>query len=249
LFSHRARVDVANQAFTRLDALLFLNQGCQVADPRYTAFKQFLALRCKDIQRIASHTRNEYTVADVENEAWLIASDLVGDEDFTAHFLNPEFQGTLLRYLYQQLVKYKERKFRNPVRLDQKDDDGPDQYDLLGGAGNNDTPDPLAILIASEDAPPGNDEPNPHDTQAGAYVHLLRRHKGSIRDLAEYLRISVSHCYRCIARARELARYQSALSFSMARDDMRIRRWRNFRVRGVARRLDSGLQGRLGRLL
>ena len=212
-------------------------------DPWYAAFKRFITLRDKDIRRIASHTRGEYTVSDVQNEGWLIACDLAGTEDMMVTTLaGPEFQETVLGHLYQRLVRYGDRKVRHAVRLDQKDQDGPDKYDLLDEAGGAELLDPLATLMAQEAKPPQNDDPSPHDTQAGAFVYLLRRNGRNVRSLADYLLISVSHCYRRIARERHLVEHQCSMAFGTAHDDpgFPLRRWRNFRIRRTIPQLNSG---------
>lgn len=207
-------------------------------------------LRNRDIRRIASHTRGEYSPLDVEHEAWLLACDLAGVGDVVAALANPEFQDTLLRYLYQNLVRYRERKIRTAVRLDQEDEDSPDKYDLISASNVDNTCNPLETLIASESSTLHSEQACSLDSVAGAYVFLLQRHGGNMRTLADYLSISVSHCYRCCAKARHLAVNQHPIPYgAMGGTESSVRPWRKYRARRAMLRANSQIPTRTTLLL
>jgi hypothetical protein len=95
-----------------------------------------------------------------------------------------------------------------------------------------DASDPLAALIARESARPHDDDPSPHGSLAGAYVHLLDRY-GDMRALADYLLISISYCYRCYAKARLLAQSQHSVFCGATHSHDGVfapKRWRSFRI-------------------
>lgn len=213
-----------------------------MTDPKHSAFERFLIARDKDIRRISRHTRGEFTPSDVQSEAWLITDYLPWSGDIAIDLGNTAYQETLLSHLYQRLVRYTERTVRHALRLDQQDrDEAPaDRYDLLNNSSNGGTHDPLALLIAQESTSSQNDEPNPHQSLASAYLHLLRRHGGRVDTLAGYLLISTSHCYRCCSKARHLARCQRTLCMTPShdQDDRALKPWRKFRVTRIARQLD-----------
>jgi hypothetical protein len=188
----------------------------------------------------------------VEQDAWLIACDLAETQDVAAYLASPEHQEMLLRYLYQHVVRYRERKIRHAIRLDQDREEGPDKYDLLSNSSARDIPDPLAALIARESERLQDDEPSPHGSVAGAYAYLLRNYGDNMRALADYLLISVSYCYRCYARAGQLARSQHSIFCGATHDDKTVlppRRWRNYRVQRAALQPTSDLHERARLLL
>jgi hypothetical protein len=161
-----------------------------------------------------------------------------------ADIVHPEFQEKVLSYLYQYFVRYTEHNVRNAVRLDrQAYEDGPaDRYDLLDHLSAGGFSDPLSLLLAWESTSPGDEEPDPLHTQAGAYYHLLGRHGGKIRTLAEYLQISTSHCHRCYGRVRRQAASQWSMAFAPAANatEPPLKPWRKFRARRAPRQLDFG---------
>ena len=215
------------------------------------AFREFVALRATAICRIARRTRGEFSILDVQGEAWLLAHELAGTDGITAFLALEVNQDKLLGYLYKRLVCYRECKIRHAVRLDQQEDDSPDKYDVLCRPGVGELADPLEILQTAESPPPGNEVPGPYDSPAAAFVHLLSRHGGSMRAVANYLRISVSHCYRRCAKARHLAEFQRSIPIhtGSAGGDLPLRPWRSFQLPKALRRGNLEVHSRNSPLL
>jgi hypothetical protein len=63
------------------------------------------AQRKVDLERIKRNTRSEHELADVINEAWLMASELRARKGVAVNFLDGSFQDLLISYLYQHLVR------------------------------------------------------------------------------------------------------------------------------------------------
>jgi hypothetical protein len=217
-----------------------------VADPKHSAFEQFLIDRYKDIRRIANSTRRDFTVEDVSNQAWIFAVELSQDGDVETSIVDPAFQDKVISYLYQYFVRYTEKNVRHALRLDQQaSEDGPaDQYGLLDHLPTNGLADPLTVLLALESAPSEEYEPDPLQTQAGAYYYLLGRHGGAISNLASHLLISKSHCYRCYGKARRQAESQWAMDFGPADQATAppLKPWRKFRAQRGRRQIDVAFQ-------
>ena len=81
-------------------------------NPEDPAFEQFVAQRKSDLQRISRHTQGEHQLADVMNEAWLVAHGLQSRNSVVVDFLSRSFQDLLISHLYQRLVRYTEQNVR-----------------------------------------------------------------------------------------------------------------------------------------
>lgn len=197
------------------------------------AFDRFVARRKKDLRRIASHTRGEHEFSDVVSEAWLLSQtmSLAAAEGFDLD--QPSAQQRLLSHLYQHLVRYTELNVRHAVRLDHAVPGGEDDdcHPLMRALVSDDGRDPLAELIARDDATLHDGHVDGHGSLAAAYVLLLRRFDNRMRDVAAHLLISESWAYQRCARARELAIWQRSVP-TCSRDERFVPGpWRAYRLR------------------
>src|SRR3546814_6187171 len=71
-----------------------------------------------------------------------------------------------------------------------------------------DSSQPLDVLLAREAATDLPQEPEPHESRADAYLYLLQCHDNQMKDIADYLLISLSYCYFRIREARQMASIQ-----------------------------------------
>jgi hypothetical protein len=203
--------------------------------PDNDAFMRFIERRKKDIERISKHTRGECTAAAVISTAWIVATEIGESREGSNSLDDPEFEQLLLSYLYQRLIRYTNRRLRYAISLDQKDsDDGTDRYNYLGISDGDSSTDPLTQLLVCEEASARSARyPNPYESPASGYAHLLREHDNSFRRLAEFLRISLSYCYHCYNKAHRLAAYQLSLPMMTKTDrgeDLVLKPWRTFRL-------------------
>jgi hypothetical protein len=216
------------------NAMPHSNARQEAVSKRMDAFTKFTVARRPDLRRIARHTQGEHSVEDVVNEAWLLAAHLWERGDIAADFGDTAFQQRLLAHLYQKLVRYTERNIRHALRLDHptRDESTTPLIDRLADAGT----DPLSTAIAAQECPSSR-----NDTVfslAVAYLFLLRRFNNRMRALANHLLISLSHAYRCCARARWLVAQQHSLPWKPSDAKTALRPWRTFRARHTPRQLE-----------
>src|SRR5690606_39508618 len=96
--------------------------------------------------------------------------------------------------------------------------------------------DPLSHLLADEEPAEGDGEHHP--SLAGAWVKLLWMNGGRIRTVARKLLISVSHTYRCHAKAIHLAETQTPIPFDFKGLETHLGPWRRSRVVRIPRQLE-----------
>lgn len=196
------------------------------------AFDRFLTLRNKDLRRIARHTQGEMELCDVQSEAWLMAQRLFERRGVLIEFDNAQHQELLLSHLYQQLVRYTELQVRHAVRLDHwahGDDPANDTHPILNKLSADDSSDPLALLVAKEEASAELVDASHHGSLAGAYVRLLHHFDNRMQTVAEHLLISLSYCYQRCRKARVLVQWQLSLPIDVDHDRL-PGAWRRFKL-------------------
>lgn len=209
------------------------------------AYLQFVATRKKKLAMIAYRTDHEYQREDVENEAWLLAEAMQCELGPGFDLADPGCQDQLLARLYSRLVKFTEKNVRYGVRLDHYaySDDEHACHPLLRKLAADNGADPLTVILENESIVPEPPEPDPHHSRAASYLWLLRRFDNRMQQVADYLLISVSHCYRCCKRAQLLAEQQWPLPTlhsqpALQADDEPLKPWRPFRIRRPALQLE-----------
>lgn len=202
------------------------------------AFEQFITKRKRDLQRIASHTRGEYQVSDIQNEAWIISLDLQESKGIPIDFLNSRYQDLLLSHLYQRFVRYADHHVRYAIRFDhapQNDGWQDESHWLMRTLVGDDGRHPLSELLEREATSGRDAEPDCHHSLAAAYVYLLRHFDNRMHDVADYLLISLSHGYRLCAHARMLAAHQQPIIFrsTIINNGFFPKTWRRFRLQRI----------------
>jgi hypothetical protein len=205
-----------------------------MGDDEEAGFQRFLAEHRSWLALISRHTNGEFSVGDVSSEAWLLWRELwpKGKRLDLGHVDDARL---LLKYLYQKLVRYTDTKVRFAERLEQNafgDDDGVDATRLADRLVDDSALDPLQALLNQEGLQQRLPEPPSHESPASALIALLQAFDNRMSKLADYLLISLSHCYRCHAKARRWAIHQHPLRAPVrARDErMTPRPWRKFRI-------------------
>lgn len=215
------------------------------------AFVAFIRQYRKDLERIARHTCGEHERDDVAQEIWLMADAVARKTGVLRDFSNPAFQSLLLAFVYQKLVRYTELNVRYAVSLDHAPrhaENAEDAHPLLDRLAGSDGRDPLSDLLA--------DEVPCHDactndgvligTNAGAWVVFLRQCDNRMRTVAARLLVSLSHAYHCMAKARNRAAYQNAMSLKPPDTAVpRLGAWRKKRHLRVPRQLTLDFDPRL----
>jgi hypothetical protein len=174
-------------------------------------FMRFLAQCEDDLQRIARFAHNAPGIDDFRQQAWVEARELADERGSPPDDLDAAFRREVLRRLRRKLVD-RDRKLRYATRLDHGFD-GDDVHPLARRLASDDGRDPLAELLDAESPPsePEPDEDREPLSLALAWVMFLRRHDQRMPTVASRLLISVSHAYRCCAKARWLAVHQQPI--------------------------------------
>jgi len=169
-----------------------------VSGADFEAFQRFVSTTRQRFKSIAWKTDNEYTPEDIEGEAWLMAPVVAEKLGVALNFDDSFFQDRLVAFLYNELTTYGETVVRHAVKLDRhidgeevSIDDHPAMRKLVA----SEFSDPLQHLIAAEEATTEPREHEPHESRAGAYLHLLRRFDNRMKEVADHLLISSSYCY------------------------------------------------------
>lgn len=213
------------------------------------AFARFAEARKNDLRRISRATQGECSPGDVENEAFILAATLVS-KGTALHLDDRSHQELLIRHLYQSLVRYTELNVRHAVRLDHSPSGEEDEaHPLRNKLAAAEEFDPAVSVARSQDeALVDQQDPTPHESLAGAYVHLLRMFDNRMPRVAEHLLLSVSHSYRRVAQAKVLAALQRSLMEVCRRpeDGFVPKAWRRFKLKRTPEQLnfdfDAGVE-------
>lgn len=203
-------------------------------DQDHQAFERFLRDRRRNLQTIAKHTEQEFSLEDVQGEAWILAFELQEERGIPTHFADPSYQDQLCRFLYQKLVRYAETTVRYAVKLDHwafGDDPEHDSHPLLNKLSAEAGSDPLECLMAREDSVERAD-PSPHQSRASAYIRLLQHCDNRMREVACHLLISLSYCYHRFNEAMAMAQCQLVLpqALPLADEAFMPQPWRPFKI-------------------
>lgn len=204
------------------------------------AFKEFIAQRKADLERIRRSTRKEHELSDVENEAWLMAHQLKAKKAVKINFSDKSFQDLLISYLYQHLIRYTEQNIRHATRFDHAidgDDSDGDLHPLMRTLTSDDGQHPLTVLIEQEETSTRLFEINLSHSLAGAYVRLLHHFDNKMPAVARHLLISLSYAYRRCAYARLLANCQKSIPSPMMDETFIPGPWRRFRLQRIPTQL------------
>jgi hypothetical protein len=158
-----------------------------------------------------------------------MADELRTRKGLAMRFADPDYRGLLLSHLFQHFVRYAETTVRYAQRQ-RRGDDGEDAGFLVDSLPADAGLDPLHAWSEADEV--RSTEPDPQQSQASAYLHLFGCCGNDTRRLADRLMISVSHCYRRLAQARAVARWQHPMGVRCIGGDgrpLQPRTWRRFR--------------------
>ncbi|HDS1578253.1 TPA: hypothetical protein QEL15_000272 [Stenotrophomonas maltophilia] len=207
-------------------------------------FAAFVEQRRADLKRVARHTRGECREEDVINEAWLLAATWEEAGRESLDLAAPDDRSLLISHLYQKLVRYTDVNVRHAVRLDHAPGGEEGSHPLLERL-SVDGQDPLSVLQRCEQAPSLPGEGELKYSVASTYLLMLQHHNFRVSALARFLRLSVSHTYRCCADASLLSARQHALVLAPPIGMESLRPWRRYRALRIPRQLEFDFEDRL----
>lgn len=139
-------------------------------------------------------------------------------------------QELILSYTYQRLVHYCDKKVRNSQRLDHGCfDNEPDLYDRVA---DQEGEDPLDALMREQQESLEQDMLASLGISVGAvWLSMLDRCGGRMVRLAQFLKLSLSHSYRCYQKVRQLTATQAPLPFEASDQAVaEVKAWRPYRL-------------------
>jgi len=207
-------------------------------------FAAFVEQQRADLKRVARHTQGECSEQDVINEAWLLAATWGDEGREPLDLAAPDDRTLLISYLYQKLVRYTDVNVRHAVRLDHAPSGEEGGHPLLARL-SADGQDPLSFLQLREEAPLPPGEGELKYSVASTYLVMLQHHNFRVPALARFLRLSISHTYRCCAGASALSAWQHALVLAPPISMESLRPWRRCRALRVPRQLEFDFEDRL----
>ncbi len=212
----------------------------------FPSFQQFIENASRSISVISRETRGEYACEDITSELWITAADLQEKKNIEINFVDPQHQALILSYTFQRLVHYCEKKVRTAKRLDHGYfDDAPSLYDITADQeGEN----PLDQLVLEQQAEAEKDVLDALGISIGAvWLAMLDRFGGRMVCVARFLKLSVSHSYRCYRKVQWLSATQMPLALE-ARNSGAVRclrPWRPCKIYRIPEQLDFDFEARL----
>jgi hypothetical protein len=177
----------------------------------YQLFETFIKGALANLRRIARATRNEKTVDDLQQDAFLIACEIAEKRGYEIDFSDEADQSLVLSYLNHRSVKRGDWKFRRAERIDatQIDDDG----EMANWFRNLAAPlssDPLVQLEARQSPSQLETILATSYSQAAAYLVILA-HFGDLKTIAAYLAVTIGALNTRFGRASEVVKTQPSL--------------------------------------
>jgi len=197
-------------------------------------FESFLQRHATELAAIARWSRGEYTLGDVQNDAYVRAYDLGAKRGHPLDLEDADDAALLLRRLRNHF-RYADVVVRRAQRLDHAaaGDGDRGHHWLMDVLAADNGEHPLSLLEALESYAPEPELPGPYHSEIAAWQWLLERFDRRMADIATFLLISVSWCHACRRRARHRAGMQWPLPHDLLISDDEIgaiQPWRKFKL-------------------
>lgn len=193
------------------------------------AYLQFVQDHRSDLRRIARASDNASSFADVQNEIWITADQLTSELGHEIDFSCNEHGQQILAWTYQRLVKYCDTTLRWATPFDSGDSpsDKPGLSEILTRGTEED---PAELLANMENNSVEQLEfRGGHTSASYAWLTLLGMCDNRMVMVARFLKISLSHSYRCYNRVLHLSRSQDYLPLTVVGPGEFVPRpWRRF---------------------
>lgn len=178
----------------------------------YRFFEAFIKNMAANFRGIARATKNEKTVEDLQQDAYIIAREIAHVRGHDVDFSDSEDQQLVMRYLNHRNVKRGDWKMRNAMRIDSSslDDDG----DLICWSRDliaDENSDPVTGLLRKEFPAELERLLTTSYSQATAYVLTFFHFGNDSHSISDYLAITKSTLDRRIRSARLIVGMQPSL--------------------------------------
>jgi len=183
-------------------------------------FQAFLKAMANSFRRISRATKNEVSVDDLHNDAWILAHEIGERRGREVDFSNQEDTNLIMGTLHVRNVDRGDWKMRGAVRIDQQVDNQEESVSrLVDRLPASAASDPLVLLVLRESAI--NDEAllARSYSQASAYVQVFVHFKNDRREVCAYLVIHEGTLRTRVSWAAETVKRQPSLFDGIHRID------------------------------
>lgn len=179
-----------------------------------TFFARLIPSIIADLRRIASRSRGETTVEDLQAEAWLVANELSRDRDPPPDAGDTGFHQQILGRLYNRFVKFADKRFRFAVRLDEQredDDRGMRENPIATALAAPEASDPSFALAAREEWRSQEQQVLGRFAEAVAYLRVFANMGDDRAAIADHFAIAACTLRRRLRRAEYMVKLQTSL--------------------------------------
>ncbi|GAQ27634.1 hypothetical protein K6V18_16320 [Ralstonia insidiosa] len=179
-----------------------------------TFFARLIPSIIFDLRRIASRSRGETTVEDLQTEAWLVAEELSRDRDPPPDASDKGFQQQILGRLYNRFVKFADQHLRFAARIDEQredDDGGVRENSIAAALAAPPEYDPSRAIENREDERKQERQILGYFAEAVAYLRIFAAMKNDRCAVADHLAIGAGTLRRRIEHAEWTVKIQPSL--------------------------------------
>lgn len=174
-----------------------------------SAFNEFLVRHAGAFRSIARKAGADVSRDDLQQDAWLIATEIKAKRGHPIDFSDPKDQSTVLAWLTNKFLKYTSKKLSHAVWLD--DDDSSISRTLAGSDDDN----PLSQLVRYEQEVEAVERMPPlvkqSYSQASVYALLLTKFDGKKSAVAKLLGMTVETFRRKFLQENDWVSIQPSL--------------------------------------
>lgn len=194
----------------------------------YEGYEKFLELRKKDLKRIAQHSRGVYQLGDVKGEILITAYDVAERTGISVDFEDPIQAERLISWTYQRLIRYCDNVLRYAESLDSEfDEELPSRIEKLTHGRQED---PSEIFEEAAESAEDFDPLCFQHSLGSVWIALVEQCSNRMTNIAFFLKLSLSHTYRCYNRVIQNAAVQNHFAFTFSDSSRPLPRpWRRTR--------------------
>ncbi len=177
-------------------------------------FAKLIPAILSDLRRIASRSRGETTVEDLQTEAWIVAEELSQDRDPPPDAGDKNFHQQILGRLYNRFVNFADKRLRFAVRLDEQredDDGGMRENSVAAALAAPDAYEPSQALTTRQEETEQEDQIRGRFAEAVAYLRVFANMGNDRPAIAERFAIATRTLRRRLRRAERTVERQPSL--------------------------------------
>jgi len=177
-------------------------------------FARLIPAILSDLRRIASRSRGEATVEDLQAEAWLVAEELSRDRDPPPDVGDKGFHQQILGRLYNRFVNFADKRLRFAVRLDEQredEDGGMRENPVAAALAAPEGSDPSLARVTREEEHTQKEQLMGRFAEAVAYLRVFSNIGNDRAAVADHFAIAACTLRRRLRRAERTVARQPSL--------------------------------------